>query len=112
MFLPLVPFDGGAVTLAADLADRARHGGTAPAALILNVLDADTIDHLVSLRFAPEDPGAVTDAHRTLDLLHGTFTAHGFAPYRTDVDHPTPRTPLHQRLKDALDPGHVFAANR
>ncbi|GAA2368235.1 hypothetical protein Cme02nite_27690 [Catellatospora methionotrophica] len=44
--------------------------------------------------------------------VHRTFTAHGFPPYRTDIDHPTPRTPLRQRLKDALDPDGVFAVSR
>ncbi|WP_460069670.1 FAD-binding oxidoreductase [Streptomyces sp. YKOK-I1] len=114
MFLPVVPFAGGAVRRAAALLDGALAGRTAPPGVTLNVLDADTVDHVVTLGFPPEDPDAVRDAHRTLDRLHDAFAAERWLPYRPDIDHPLPGpgTVLHRRLAEALDPQGVFASGR
>ncbi|MFD9523149.1 FAD-binding oxidoreductase [Streptomyces sp. NPDC059979] len=113
MFLPLVPFRGPAVAEAADLVRGATADATA-SGITMNVLDADTVDHVVTLGFAPGDPAAAREAHRALDRLHTAFAARGWLPYRSDVDHPQParHTVLHRRLRGALDPYDVFAAGR
>ncbi|MFF3934725.1 FAD-binding oxidoreductase [Streptomyces phaeofaciens] len=113
MFLPLVPFRGQAVRRAAEMVRSSLQGRTAPPGITMNVLDADTVDHVVTFGFPPEDPAAVADAHRTLDRLHTAFAAEGLHPYRPDVDHPlAPHGPLHRRLAEALDPDGVFARGR
>ncbi|MCX4802449.1 FAD-binding oxidoreductase [Streptomyces sp. NPDC058682] len=113
MFLPLVPFRGTAVAEAAGLVRGATADAAAPG-ITMNVLDADTVDHVVTIGFAPGDPVAARRAHRTLDGLHTAFAARGWLPYRPDVDHPlpAPHTVLHRRLRDALDPHGVFARGR
>ncbi|MER5886135.1 FAD-dependent oxidoreductase [Streptomyces sp. NPDC001941] len=115
MFLPVVSFRGDAVRRAADRIAAALSGTTAPPGVTLNVLDADTVDHVVTLGFAARDPDAVRDAHRTLDRLHASFAEEGWHPYRPDIDHPAPRSPddaLRHRLEHALDPAGVFARSR
>ncbi|WP_208606467.1 FAD-binding oxidoreductase, partial [Streptomyces silaceus] len=115
MFLPVVPFDGAAVETAAALIDAALEEGTARPGITMNVLDADTVDHVVTLRFDPADAASTAAAHRTLDRLHASFAAHGWPPYRPDVDHPRPAAAdpeLHRRLAGALDPHGVFARGR
>ncbi|WP_327386185.1 hypothetical protein [Streptomyces sp. NBC_01207] len=113
MFLPLVPFRGTAVAEAAGLV-RGAAGDAAAPGITMNVLDADTVDHVVTIGFAPGDPVAARRAHRTLDGLHTAFAARGWLPYRPDVDHPlpAPHSVLHRRLRDALDPHGVFARGR
>lgn len=114
MFLPVIPFRGSAVARATELITAALRGRTAAPGVTMNVLDADTIDHVVTLGFPPRDAQAVADAHRTLDRLHETFAAEGHLPYRPDIDHPLPRPRglLHERLRQALDPHGVFARGR
>ncbi|MGW6819484.1 FAD-binding oxidoreductase [Streptomyces sp. NPDC055005] len=115
MFLPVVPFEGAAVETAAALVDAAREEGTARPGITMNVLDADTVDHVVTLRFDPGDLVSTTAAHRTLDRLHTSFTAHGWPPYRPDIDHPRTTagdSGLHRRLAATLDPSGVFAPGR
>ncbi|MFF4248075.1 FAD-binding oxidoreductase [Streptomyces sp. NPDC001822] len=115
MFLPVVPFEGAAVETAAALIDAARGEGTARPGITMNVLDADTIDHVVTLRFDPADPLSTAAAHRTLDRMHVSFAAHGWPPYRPDIDHPPAAATdpvLHRRLVGALDPHGVFARGR
>lgn len=114
MFLPIVPFTGRGVRRAAELVRGALHGCTAPPGITMNVLDGDTVDHVVTPGFTPGEPDAVRDAHRTLDRLHATFGAEGYHPYRPDIDHPlhASRTALHGLLGQALDPSGVFAQGR
>ncbi|MEV6018741.1 FAD-binding protein [Streptomyces sp. NPDC051997] len=114
MFLPVVPFLGSAVARAAELIATALEGRTAVPGVTMNVLDADTIDHVVTLGFPPRDARAVGDAHRTLDRLHRAFAAEGHQPYRPDIDHPLPRPHgvLRQRIGRVLDPDGVFARGR
>ncbi|MFD8734161.1 FAD-binding oxidoreductase [Streptomyces sp. NPDC059618] len=114
MFLPVVPFDGPAVGRASELIATALEGGTGAPGVTMNVLDADTIDHVVTLGFPPRDARAVDDAHRTLDRLHRLFAAEGHHPYRPDIDHPLPRPHgvLLQRIGRVLDPDGVFARGR
>ncbi|MGY4392766.1 FAD-binding oxidoreductase [Streptomyces sp. TE12347] len=111
MFLPLVPFRGTAAAEAAGLVRDATADCTA--GVTMNVLDADTVDHVVTIGFTPGDPEAARRAHGALDRLHTAFAARGWLPYRSDVDHPLPpHTALHRRLRDALDPHGVFARGR
>ncbi|MFD5633026.1 FAD-binding oxidoreductase [Streptomyces sp. NPDC127077] len=114
MFLPVVPFRGSAVARAAELIGAALQGRTDAPGVTMNVLDADTVDHVVTLGFSPRDAQAVGDAHRTLDRLHQVFAAEGHHPYRPDIDHPLPRPRgvLHERLSRALDPDGVLARGR
>ncbi|MGD1224032.1 FAD-binding oxidoreductase [Streptomyces krungchingensis] len=114
MFLPIVPFDGRAVQRAAELIRDSLQGRTEAPGVTMNILDGDTVDHVVTLGFEPEQPDAVRDAHRTLDRLHTDFGAEGYHPYRPDLDHPlqAQRSALHRRLGEALDPDGVFADGR
>ncbi|MFF0746875.1 FAD-binding oxidoreductase [Streptomyces sp. NPDC004111] len=115
MFLPVVPFEGAAVAEAAALVGAALADGAARPGITMNVLDADTVDHVVTLRFDPADPVSTAAAHRTLDRLHTTFGARGWPAYRPDVDHPLTGAAdpvLHGRLAGALDPHGVFARGR
>ncbi|MFD7029436.1 FAD-binding oxidoreductase [Streptomyces sp. NPDC059917] len=115
MFLPVIPFEGGAVATAAALVRAALAEGQDRPGITMNVLDADTVDHVITLRFDPADARSTGAAHRTLDRLHASFAAHGWPPYRTDVDHPRPAAAdpaLHHRLARALDPDGVFARGR
>ncbi|MFD3441119.1 FAD-binding oxidoreductase [Streptomyces sp. NPDC058685] len=114
MFLPIVPLDGQAVRHAAEMIQNCLHGRTAPPGVTMNILDSDTVDHVVTLAFDPGTRDAVRDAHRTLDQLHTAFGAEGYHPYRPDIDHPfrPSATALHRRLGEALDPHEVFASGR
>ncbi|MGW0877340.1 FAD-binding oxidoreductase [Streptomyces sp. NPDC002740] len=118
LFLPIVPFEGTAVRRAAALTRECLAGATTAPGITMNVLDSEALDHVVTLRFPPENPTAVRDAHRTLDRLHEAFAREGFAVYRTDIDHPLtargpgPDTVLRDLLGHALDPHGVLAPGR
>lgn len=109
MFLPIVPFSGEAVTLTENMVRDCC--GLAPG-ITMNVLDSDTLDHVIGIGFPADDPSAVAEARETLDRLHQTFAAEGFLPYRRDVDRPVAATALQARIGQALDPDGVFAPGR
>ncbi|MFD4674350.1 FAD-binding oxidoreductase [Lentzea sp. NPDC058450] len=109
MFLPIVPFSGEAVTLTEKLV---RDCCPSAPGVTMNVLDSDTVDHVIGIGFPPGDLAAAAEARETLDRLHDTFAAEGFLPYRRDVDRPVAATALQARIGQALDPGGVFAPGR
>ncbi|WP_063756564.1 MULTISPECIES: FAD-binding oxidoreductase [Streptomyces] len=119
-FLPLVPFDGAALARADELVGRVRAETGIRCGVTLNVLGADVVDCVVTMRFA-RDGEEAERAHRALDRLYELFAGEGFLPYRLDVDHAgwAGRLPagagaraFARRLKDAVDPHHVIAAGR
>ncbi|MFD9704615.1 FAD-binding oxidoreductase [Lentzea sp. NPDC059081] len=109
MFLPVVPFSGAAVTRAAEMVRACCVAGPG---ITMNVLDSDTVDHVIGIGFPAGDPAGVAEARETLDRLHQVFGAEGFLPYRRDVDRPGTATALQARIGQALDPAGVFAAGR
>jgi 4-cresol dehydrogenase (hydroxylating) flavoprotein subunit len=109
MFLPIVPFSGEAVALAEKLI---RDCCPSTPAVTVNVLDGDTVDHVIALGFPADDPSAVAQARETLDRLHQAFAAQGFPAYRRDVDRPGAATALQTSVGRALDPDGVFAPGR
>ncbi|GAB1818507.1 FAD-binding oxidoreductase [Herbidospora sp. RD11066] len=114
LFLPLIPFTGVDAVRAGALASGAARGPIGRPGVIMNVLDADTLDHLVSIGFDPGDEVAAAAAHETLSVLHTEFAAARYHPYRYDVDHPAPGRDgvVRGRIKHALDPEGVFAPGR
>lgn len=109
MFLPLVPFSGEAVALTEKLI---RDCCASTPAVTVNVHDNEAVDHVIAIGFPADDPAAVAEARETLDRLHQVFAAHGFLPYRRDVDRPGAATALQARIGQALDPDGVFALGR
>ncbi|ONI76208.1 hypothetical protein ALI144C_36660 [Actinosynnema sp. ALI-1.44] len=119
-FLPLVPFTGEAIAQATELLDRVHETSGIRCGATMNMLDADVVDFVVTMRFSPDDESAA-HAHETLDRMYGMFGEAGFLPYRLDVDHadaidhlsPDPAARRFIRhLKDVLDPRTVIAPGR
>ncbi|MFG2480406.1 FAD-binding oxidoreductase [Streptomyces fagopyri] len=119
-FMPMVPFTGTAVSTAYGLLDRLHaETGRRPGCTV-NGLGPDLVDFVVTFRF-PRDAEAAEAAHRALDRAHELFAAHGFIPYRLDIDHadwigrldPSPAArDLTRRMKHWLDPHGAIAPGR
>lgn len=117
-FLPLLPFTPEAVETADGLLERVRRETGIACGATGNVLGADVVDLVVTLKFDRSDAEV---AHRALDLVYESFTQAGFLPYRLDVDHrewfdrcggqPSERA-FTRRLKDSIDPAGTIAPGR
>jgi hypothetical protein len=86
----------------------------------LNLLPADWIDLVVSVRFT-RDARVVGHAHRLLDDLHDVFGRAGYGPYRLDIDHmgseqgdggDVGRDLLLGRIRSELDAGNRISRGR
>lgn len=116
-YLPLVRFTASDIRDAMSVVDVTlrEHGTQGGAAL--NVLDADIIDLVVSLRFSPQDAEA---AHACLRALARDLSARGYLPYRRDIDamaqRPDGEGPVHDAVRRALraelDPHATLLAGR
>jgi len=119
-FLPYVPFDGPAVLQARELLQQVREETGVVCGSTVNALNGDVIDLVVTIRFRRAEQ-QTAQAHRALDRLYELFTAHGFLPYRLDVDHAAQidaitansgARDLQRRLKSLLDDQKVIAPGR
>jgi 4-cresol dehydrogenase (hydroxylating) len=119
MFLPVVPFEPGAVRRALALSEAiARDEGLRRNAT-LNLLDASCVDMVMTLRF-PRTADGIRRAHTAFDRLHRTFATEGFFLYRADIEHQDAEVlygvgPYHdtlRKLKTPLDPQGIIAPGR
>ena len=117
--LPVFPADG--VAVAGALADlRAlfeRHGFTLYATL--NLMDARTLEGVLSLAFPRDDAARVDAAHACLREAEAWCLAAGYPPYRAGIDSMDllvrPDDPYWQSLRDlkrAWDPAGILAPGR
>ncbi|WP_265646170.1 FAD-binding oxidoreductase [Verminephrobacter aporrectodeae] len=119
-FLPLVPFNGRAVSRALELIKQIHEKTGIRAGSTVNALNADLVDLVVSFKFVP-NPENTARAHLALDIAYKLFVDAGFIPYRLDVDHahwmeklvPDPSAHnLVRRIKQLIDPDAVIAPGR
>lgn len=119
-FLPYVPFDGPAILQARELLQQVHEETGVVCGSTVNALNGDVIDLVVTIRFRRAEQQTAR-AHRALDRLYELFTAHGFLPYRLDVDHAAQidaitansgTRDLQHQLKSVLDSQRVIAPGR
>lgn len=119
-FLPYVPFDGPAIQQARELLQQVYKETGVVCGSTVNALNGDVIDLVVTIRFRRAEQQTAR-AHRALDRLYELFTAHGFLPYRLDVDHAAQidaitansgTRDLQRQLKSVLDSQRVIAPGR
>ncbi len=117
---PVVPFTGADILKATEMYHQKEREYGIEVNTTFNVLSANAIDVVTSIRFNRSEKEKVQLVHKVLDELHIAFKEAKYYPYRCDIDHQTKELlyedetyyDVLKKLKQAFDPNGILSPGR